>query len=342
MSNLRQPQLDIIHELPRGFLEATRGDLHGVLAGPTLIHLPGKRAEPLFVSILLHGNEDVGLLAVQRLLRKYQNQILPRSLSIFVGNVAAARDGVRCRDDQPDYNRIWPGGELAPTPEHAIMAEVVEHMRARRVFASIDLHNNTGLNPHYACINRVAHRFLQLAALFSRTVVFFQRPRGVQSMAFAELCPAVTCECGKVGDESGVNQAMEYIDTCLHLAGVPEHPVHANDVHVFHTVATVKVPADVDFTFGSGAAALRFADDIDHCNFQELPAGTLLARRRDGGARLEVWDEHGREAGEDFLEVVDNEIRLRRSFMPAMLTRDAQVIRQDCLCYLMERFPLPQ
>jgi len=27
--------------------------------------------------------------------------------------------------------------------------------------------------------------------------------------------------------------------------------------------------------------------------------------------------------------------------MPAMLTRDKRVIRQDCLCYLMERISLP-
>ena len=342
MSDTQAPQLDVFHELPRGFLDATPATLHNVLAGPTLIHLPGKRAEPLFTSILLHGNEEVGLLAVQKLLRNYQNQILPRGLSIFVGNVAAARYSARRLDDQPDYNRIWPGTELPPTPEHGVMAEVVKQMRARRVFASVDLHNNTGLNPHYACINRIAHRFLQLASLFSRTVVFFQRPRGVQSMAFAELCPAVTCECGKVGDEAGVNHAAEYLDTCLHLAGIPDHPVHVNDAHVFHTVATVKVPAGLDFSFESTSAALCFADDIDHCNFQELPAGTLLARRCNGEAHLEVWDEQGREAGADFLDMNNGEIRLRRSFMPAMLTRDTQVIRQDCLCYLMERFPLPQ
>jgi hypothetical protein len=26
--------------------------------------------------------------------------------------------------------------------------------------------------------------------------------------------------------------------------------------------------------------------------------------------------------------------------MPAMLTRDVRVIRQDCLCYFMERYPI--
>ena len=215
---------------------------------------------------------------------------------------------------------------------------VLSIMRERGIFGSIDLHNNTGLNPHYACVNRIDHRFLQLASLFSRTLVYFQRPRGVQSMAFAELCPAVTCECGKVGDESGVNHALEYLETCLHLADIPDHPVHGSDVHVFHTVATIKVPAHIEFSFVDDQAPLYFAEGLEHCNFRELPADTLLAwRRPDSGAYLEVRDEAGREAGEAFLDYGDRDIRLRRSFMPAMLTRDEQVIRQDCLCYLMER-----
>lgn len=62
--------------------------------------------EPLFVSMLLHGNETTGLLAVQRLLDKYRDQPLPRALSVFVGNVEAARLGLRRLEGQPDYNRI--------------------------------------------------------------------------------------------------------------------------------------------------------------------------------------------------------------------------------------------
>lgn len=35
-------------------------------------------------------------------------------------------------------------------------------------------------------------------------------------------------------------------------------------------------------------------------------------------------------------------IRSSRPVMPSMLMRDARVVRQDCLCYFMERFPLPE
>jgi len=93
--------------LPNGFLHVEANELHTVLTGPTLIHLPGRRDAPLFVSILLHGNEDTGLKAMQAVLKKYQNQPLPRALSIFVGNIDAARENVRRLEGQLDYNRVW-------------------------------------------------------------------------------------------------------------------------------------------------------------------------------------------------------------------------------------------
>jgi hypothetical protein len=334
--------LNITDHIPDGLLDADTRNLHEVLAGPTLIHLPGRRQPALFVSVLLHGNEDVGLRAVQRLLKGMRAAELPRALSIFIGNVAAARHDVRHLDGQPDYNRIWPGVEGPPCPERTMVATVVDEMRTRGVFASIDLHNNTGLNPHYACVTRLRHADLQLAALFSRTAVYFRRPVGVQTLAFAELCPSVTCECGKTGDASGIEHAGEYLNACLHLAAIPDHPPHQGDLHLFHTVATVHVPDETTFSFDGSPADLHFAPDLDRLNFRELPAGTVLARRRPApAARLEVRDDTGRDITGDAFTHADDALALRRPYMPSMLTCDARAIRQDVLCYLMERYPLP-
>jgi len=151
-----------LNDLPEHFLDLEARDLHRILVGPTLIHLPGRRDEPLFVSILLHGNEDTGLKAIQAVLKKYQNQPLPRSISLFIGNVSAARQGLRRLDNQPDYNRVWSADDNESLlPEHHLMRNVVGIMAKRRVFASIDIHNNTGLNPHYGCVNRLDDAFLQ-------------------------------------------------------------------------------------------------------------------------------------------------------------------------------------
>lgn len=336
-----EERLNVFHQLPERFVEAHAEELHGLLGGPTLIHLPGRRQAPLFASVLLHGNELTSLHAVQALLRKYWGRELPRALSLFVGNVKAARYGVRRLDDQLDYNRIWPGCEGGGAPEHAIMARVVEEMAARGVFASVDVHNNTGLNPHYACVNRLEDRFFHLATLFSRTVVYFTRPKGVQSAAFAELCPSVTVECGQSGQAHSTEHALEFLDACLNLADIPGHPVAEHDIDLFHTVVTVKVPSEISFGFGERDTDILFDPDLDHLNFRELEEGTRLARIRPGSpVWLHACDNEGNDVSERFFRYDDHEIRMARRVMPSMLTRDARVIRQDCLCYLMERYSL--
>lgn len=330
------PRLTEFHALPPGFLDCSARELHRVLPGPALVHLPGRRPEPLFVSALLHGNEDVGLLALQQVLARHRDGGLPRALSFFVGNVAAARAGVRHLDGQPDYNRVWPGTVLGQGEEARLMRSVVDAMRLRRPFASIDLHNNTGLNPHYACVTRTDLPFLHLAALFSHTVVHFGQPTGTQAMAFAALCPSATCECGKVGNADGVTRAAEFVEACLHLRELPARPLHAGEVHLFRTVAALHVPAANSMSFDGGAADFVFAANLDHCNFRELPAGALLARAPTG-ARLVALDDAGEDVAQWLLDHAAGRVTLRVGLMPAMLTRDERIVRQDCLGYLMQR-----
>ena len=221
------------------------------------------------------------------------------------------------------------------------MAEVFDVMRQRRPFASVDVHNNTGINPHYACINRIDHRFIQLASLFSRTIVYFIRPAGVQSMAFANLCPAVTVECGKVGQSAGIEHACEFLEACLHLSEIPAHPVASHDVNLFHTVATVRIPNDTRFGFDDDANDLVLRSDIDLLNFRELEPGEWFARTRPHvRLGLEVRNEDDADVSDRYFERIGDEIRLAVPAVPSMLTRDLTVIRQDVLCYLMERYPL--
>ncbi|MET0117904.1 MAG: M14 family metallopeptidase [Sedimenticola sp.] len=332
-----------LDHLPEGLLELESHELERVLGGPTLIHLEGARQPALFVSVLMHGNEPTGWEAVRQLLGTYgegsRHGPLPRSVSLFIGNVAAASRGLRRLDGQPDYNRVWPGCENASGQEHDMMARVVEIVLERGVFASVDIHNNTGLNPHYACVNVIDNRFLHLAAMFSRTVVYFIRPCGVQSLAMSKHCPAVTLECGRPGQAHGVEHAREFLDACLHLSDFPRHPVSEHDVDLFHTVAVVKVNEEVSFGFGSSETDLRFDEDLELFNFRELTRGTRLGRvMLPGSPGIEARDEQGRDVTDRYFEVEGGDLRLRLPVMPSMLTRDERVVRQDCLCYLMERY----
>lgn len=329
--------------LPQGLLEVRARDLHTVLPGPTLIHLEGRRQPELFVSVLLHGNEDTGLVAIQQVLRNHlqahRGQPLPRAMSLFIGNVRAAREGLRRLDEQPDYNRVWPGAPLyLDTPEHALMKAVRAIMIGRGLFASIDIHNNTGLNPHYGVVCRLDAPTLHLATLFNRTVVWFRGPPGSQTAAFAELCPAIAVECGKPGHAASEEAAARFVEACLHLNAFPAQAVREADIDLYHTMALVKVAEGVDFAFGDARAQLDMDPRLDHLNFVELKAGAVFGRTT-LPMPLDVRDEAGQDVSRAFFDTPDGLLRLARPAMPAMLTLDARVIRQDCLCYLMERVP---
>ncbi len=329
-----------IDTLPERFLTCSSEDLYSVLGKPTLIHLQGEIEQPLFVSTLLHGNETTGFYAIQKLLKEYQDRPLPRSLSIFIGNVEAARCNQRRLDRQVDYNRIWPGTHEHFLAEAHMMKQVTEIMCARQPFASIDIHNNTGRNPHYGCINKLDHRYLSLAGMFSDTVVYFTSPKGVQSAAFAEFCPAVTLECGQSGEIDSYEHAATYLYTCLNLKQLPEQtPEHIN---LYHTVARVKIPERYSFGFADDAT-INLYPNIEMYNFSVVKPGQAFAWiEEDSSGYLQAYDDDDREVGREYFEYNKNyEIVLRKTVMPSMLTTNTTAIRQDCLCYLMERISIP-
>ena len=333
--------LTILNTLPENFLTVDAKQLHTILEGPTLIHLHGRREQPLFISTLLHGNETTGFQAIQELLKKYTEKELPRSLSILIGNVSAAKEQLRRLENQPDYNRTWPGTEYASSDETIMMHTIKEEMRQRNVFASIDIHNNTGLNPHYACINKIENSFFHLARLFSRTIVYFTRPIGVQSQAFADLCPSTTLECGQVGQSTSIEHALSFIDAALHLSEIPQHPILKQDIDLFHTIAIVKIPEQASISFNAEDCQICLDENIDHMNFKEIKAGTQIGKINDSkGFHLEAWNNDGINIGEELFDYSNNEIRVKKEVMPAMLTLNEKVIRQDCLCYLMERYQI--
>ena len=331
--------------LPPGLLEATAGQLHHVLGGPSLIHLPGRLQPPLFVSVLLHGDETTGFEAVQALLHRYNVESnpagLPRALSIFIGNTAAAHRGMRRLEEQPDFNRIWSGDLYGDCPEKDMIRQVTDTMKHRGVFASVDIHNNTGRNPHYGCVNVLEKQTLALAAMFSDTLVYFCSPTEVQSIAFSEFCTAVTVECGQAGEVDGVQHATDYLCQLMDLAELDQIPVN-EAAQLFHTTGIVKVPRECTFSFDAAddSADIVINRALEHCNFQELAPGTHFATIKNGCGALHITGDDNRDLMETFVATDDGNVTLRRPITLCMFTTNVNAVRQDCLCYFMEPYPL--
>lgn len=331
--------LSELDHMPEGLMERPASALHQQLKGPTLIHLDGRIKRPLFVSVLQHGNEVTGWEAIRRLLKNYyQHNELPRSMLILIGNVQAAKHRLRHLDEQPDYNRCWPGGNAMDNQYAGLFQHIHKRILEYQPLACVDIHNNTGLNPHYAAVNRIRPEFLRLASLFSAKVVYFTMPRGTLSHAMSEHCPAVTLECGQAGEIHGTDHSTAFLEACLHLDDISGTPVDAEAVHLFHMVATVRISSEVLFGFGRVPLDLALLEDLDRLNFRELPAGTSLGDLNNNRIKpLIATDNSGSDVTDCYFNFDRGKVETTRELMPSMLTLDRRVIQQDCLCYLLER-----
>ncbi|MGE0626096.1 MAG: hypothetical protein AB7I04_16725 [Pseudomonadales bacterium] len=327
--------------IPDGLLDCDATGLQVHLGGPTLIHLKGRRSPALFVSVLLHGNETSGWDGLRRYLRDCGR--LPRDLTIFIGNTHAAQVGLRALPDEPDFNRIW---RDATGPGAAVAAAVKAAIADVPFFASVDLHNNTGHNPYYAVVTDLEPHNLGLAYLFSDKAVYVEEPDTVLTRVFEGRCPAVALEVGPIGDPRCADRVEEFLGRCLEIDEVPE--ALPGNLSLFRTRVRVHVRDEADFGFSgeapdaeritAAAPSLLLTGGVEAVNFHELPRGTVFGTSAlPPGRVLKVLDTAHRDVTDDFFEHDGEYLLLRQSVVPAMYTTDPYVIRQDCLCYFMER-----
>lgn len=329
--------MKLLKSVPNDFFTIDFRNIKSVFPEPTLIELVGEKTQPLFISILLHGNEYTGLKVMQKLLQKYQTS-LPRSLFLMIGNVDAAQANKRCLPHQTDFNRAWPGTTLEADETTQLMQEIMDYVTQKPLFAAIDIHNNTGANPHYGCITDIRKENQYICALFNHIAFVFHYPKGVSTGAFEGICPAATLECGKPGEQYGIEHTVKLIESLMHLDHFPEKQTSAHDLQLVESLATVTIEENVEFSFSlSETADLMFADDFAYKNFSELTPTDVFAYSANKKT-LSVKDPNGMDITEQILRIEEGKVFLKKTLIPAMITTDKEVIRQDCLCYLLQDY----
>ncbi len=327
---------DRLQGLPDGFFDIETANIRSLFPNPTLINLEGADPNHLFVSILLHGNEYTGLKVMQRILAE-QVDNLPRSILLFIGNVRAAEANLRFLPDQVDYNRCWPGTLLEPGPTAQMMRHVIEIAHGYPLFAAVDIHNNTGKNPHYACITDPRAENQNLAAMFNRVATVFHH-KGVSTMAFDGICPAVTLECGLPGEPDGIEHACRFMQTLLTLESLSTSFPPREKLHLVESHLSMEIPEQISFDFDLDADAdLCFEPDIESRNFTLVNPQQVFGYTRVERPVL-ITDTNGHDVTDEIIRVENGKIYLNNTMMPAMITRDKLVVRQDCLCHLMQDY----
>jgi hypothetical protein len=326
-------QLDVLDGIPVALVDTQLRDIRRLFPNPSLVRVAGKRTQPLFISTLLHGDETTSFSVLQELARRVREEDLPRSLLILIGNVRAAEAGARFLSDQADFNRIWSGNG---TPFHDLAGRVLSAAREARPFASIDIHNNTGANPLYGCVSSLRPADLQLAAMFSNIGVHYRIPETTLSVAFSDLCPSLTIECGRSGEAEGCVRASALVRNVMTLEHFPDEPPDAKALSLYETLGRVVIDSDCDFAFAEAGAQLLLRRDLEALNFVSVPAGETWARFSGNHPPLRVLDAHGGDISGRFFVIDGSRIALKRAVTPAMATSNKTAIRQDCVCYFME------
>ena len=334
---LKSQFLEFLESWPAEFDHLGPTELYKFSDKPILIHLKGQKKDPLFVSTLLHGNETSGFLALKELFKLY-GQELPRDMYIFLGNLQAAAKGQRHLPDQVDFNRIW-NGPIEKGPEFQMANELIEFFKSINLLASVDLHNNTGNNPLYGCINQTNSTFLKLASTFSQKVVYFTEPHSVQSLAFSKFVPSLTIEAGRPGEKFGIDKNISMLRNLLEIESLEDLEINPH-LEIFHTLGRIIISKEASFDFEYDKNSIHhfsFREDLEHLNFEALPQGTILGFFKNPDY-LQVIDNDDCNKKEEFFELSDGEIILKKQMIPSMFTKDKSIIYNDCLGYLMEYF----
>ncbi|MAF92990.1 MAG: hypothetical protein CL674_17110 [Bdellovibrionaceae bacterium] len=326
--------MQVYNQLPENFVNTRAEDLHKILSGPSLFDLKNAEADAyVFLSVLLHGNEPTGLKVVQRLLKKYDHQ-LPFNVLLLVGNVQAAKDKVRYLSDQQDMNRIWNGGD---SEMEKWASEVKDYVISKKPIWGLDLHNNTGKNPLYACVNHLHDELFLLAGAFSDKVVYFESPEEALSVSLSEHFPTVTLECGHFADLDGVERSFQYVENLLSKNEIKEIPYNPN-FKLFEVEATVKVRPGLDIYIGdhSEEEAVCFLPHLENLNFEMAKEGSVLGRSREESSPLVIYGVEGEDLHDQYIEYIDGRLQLQADVVPSMISLDPVIIRQDCLGYFMK------
>ena len=305
-------RLRVANSLPAEVAALPAPALADALGGPTLFDMRKEGEAPLFLSVLLHGNEVSGWDAV----RQMRRELLGASVLLFVGNVAAAKVGRRSVPGGVDFNRVWEGGD---SPEAALADELVALVEDARPWLAVDVHNNTGRNPPYSVVFERDRKTLAAARAFSAQALLATQPKGVQTRRLSRSCTALTVEVGQSEDAASHCRAKQFLNRLLAERRVPA--CDPTTLRLFETAARVTLAGD--------AAAIP---QTQAYNFRSAPRGIALAE----GGRLAAWAADGRRVDDDYLAVERGITRLKRPTVLGMYTADVEAARLDCLCYLLE------
>lgn len=290
----RRAKLAALTAVDAPTLRRELGRLDQGRAGPTLLVLAG-----------IHGNEQAGLVAVQRVLTELQQHAseLRGRLVALAGNLPALATGQRFLTR--DLNRGWLPTSLADlaardpatdSPEDgqqrdllARFDEVVRTARGPVVF--LDLHTSSADGPPFLCLaDTIDNRDLALATGVPIILGIEETIDGASLEWFSSRgIVAIAAEGGRHQHPDTVGNHAAILWLVLgHLGMLDARTVDADRHRAHLRRATAGAPPIVEIVHRHAiTAADRFVMAPGFVNFQAVKKGDLLAHDKNGELRAE-------------------------------------------------------
>lgn len=306
------------------------------LGGPTWIEIPGKdSSRRRAIVTLLHGNEPSGIKAIHELLK---NRTRPATdLGILIASVDAALHephfSHRFIPGEKDLNRCF-----SPPYEdnQAKLAEnIVKTLSDYSPEAVIDTHNTSSHSEPFSVSVRQDVRTLELASLFTDSLIVIDQQLGTLLEYLDPLIPIVTVEFGGFMDPNADRLAREL----LHRFIVTNHLDQGDPRSLNLLTHPLRLETEQHLTVTYSSSIDEYADltmlnTIDQLNFRTIEPGVTLGWfRTDRHHNLVARDSLG---NDKYTEYFGQQDGLLTNLVPMtlfMATTDPVVANTDCLLY---------
>jgi len=322
------------------------------LIGLTVIDINGENNnEWRVISTLLHGDEPSGLIAIHRWLTNENTLPRPKTnIRIIISSVEAATYQHLFRHrylpNGIDLNRCFNEKSIRSS-EYQDHQHIDGYIERAKLIASaihevnpkaiIDLHNTSGNGPAFAVSTLINPNVLSITSYFCDTLILSDISIGAL-MEHDFPCPVVTIECGgRVDDQAhevaynGIKQFVQCDSHCV----LPQDKA----VQILYKPLRLVIKTDRKLSFSEhdeGYSGVTLRKNIEQFNYGGCCDGLLLGWLDDNGLEnLEMLNDQGINVIDKYFKVDDNKLLCATNLKIFMASKQTDIVRSDCLFYVV-------
>ncbi|MAR91566.1 MAG: succinylglutamate desuccinylase [Pseudomonadales bacterium] len=309
-----------------------------ILAGPALIHVPGRdRQRKRALCTLLHGNEPSGTRALFRWLQQQPQPAV--DLLCFIGSVHTALT------EPPFFHRHLPGERdlnrcFRPPFEDRqgrLAKAILDILQEMEPESLIDIHNTSGMGPSFAVAMKQDPEHEALASLFTERMLVTGLRLGALFEYSERNVPTVTIECGGAqdprADEIAYEGLLRYVDAAEVLK-----PFRADwQMEVLYEPVRLELSEDAAITYSEAEdvyADITLPPDVERHNFGRVAPDQPLGWVKPGSwDKLKITNPAGEDVKSQVIRLQGNRLYPAQPLKLFMITTNASIAKSDCLFY---------